>query len=188
MTQSQAAVNELNGWNLDELQSTVEALQNNPEAGKLVWRGQVSWDAGFGMDAHTTGIEQLGQVMPRKFTLRGDHPPQLLGQNTGPTAVETLLASLGSCITGTYAAQATARGVKIESLEVEVEGSMDLNGFLLLQPIRAGMLGVDVRIKVTGDADDATLEEIRQATMKASPVYDSVANPVTVKTAVEKTK
>ena len=43
----------------------------------------------------TEEIEQLGQVMPHRFTMRGDHPPQLLGQNTGPTAAEALLAGAG---------------------------------------------------------------------------------------------
>jgi uncharacterized OsmC-like protein len=54
----------------------------------------------------------------------------LLGENTGPTGVETLLAALGSCIAGTYAAHATARGVERDDLEVELEGRIDLNGIL----------------------------------------------------------
>ncbi|MDP8889187.1 MAG: OsmC family protein [Thermoproteota archaeon] len=66
----------------------------------------------------------------------------MLGANTGPTAVETLLAALGSCVARTYAAHATARGIKIEELEVvDIEGKIDLNGFLQLKPIRAGIGG-----------------------------------------------
>jgi uncharacterized OsmC-like protein len=83
-----------------------------------------------------------------------------LGENTGPTAVETLLAALGSCIAGTYAAHATARGVKLDELEVEVEveveSMIDLNGFLQLAPTRAGLQGVRATLRVRADADEAT--------------------------------
>lgn len=176
---------ELNGWDLDEFEATVGAVQENPEAGRLTWRSRVDWDAGFGLDVRTDEIEQLGQVMRRKFTLRGDHPPELLGENTGPTAVETLLAALGSCITGTYAAHATARGVRIEELELELESEIDLNGFLQLQPTRAGLAGVTARLRVKADADEAVLQELLDVTRQASPVYDSVANPVSIDATVE---
>lgn len=180
-------VKELNGWNVEEFQQTVAAVEENPEAGKLTWRSHVSWDAGFGLDARSDEIEQLGQVIKRRFTLRGDHPPELLGENTGPTAVETLLAALGSCIAGTYAAHATARGIGIDELEVEMESLIDLNGFLQLEPTRAGLQGVKATIRVRADAAAETLEELCRVVTKASPVYDSVANPVQIDLAVETT-
>lgn len=175
---------ELNGWNLEQFQATVAAVQEQPEAGKLTFRTRTRWDAGFGVDGRTEEIEQLGQVMRRKFTLRGDHPPELLGHNTGPTAVEALLTALGSCVAGTYAAQATARGVEIEELEVEIEGRIDLNGFLQLAPTRAGLMGAVVNLRVKADADQAVLQELLEGTRKASPIYDSVSNPVAVTSAV----
>jgi uncharacterized OsmC-like protein len=123
--------------------------------------------------------------MRRRFTLRGDHPPELLGENTGPTAVETLLAALGSCIAGTYAAHATARGVKLAELEVEIESAIDLNGFLQLAPTHAGLQGVYATLRVTADADDDVLDEIRRVVTEASPVYDSVSNPVAIESSIE---
>jgi len=118
------SVKELNGWELSSVKETVDAVKEQPEAGKLTWRSHVNWDGGFGLDVHTTEIEQLDQVMKRRFTIRGDHPPELLGQNTGPTAVETLLAALGACMAGTFAAQATMRGIKIDSLEIDLQGKL----------------------------------------------------------------
>jgi hypothetical protein len=89
----------------------VEGVGERPETGILTWRSKVSWDGGFWLDVRTLGIEQMGETIRRRFTTRGDHPPELLGRNTGPTAIETLLAALGACMAGTFAAQATARGV-----------------------------------------------------------------------------
>jgi uncharacterized OsmC-like protein len=176
----------LNGWDLEAFREIVATVESNPEAGLLTWRGRVEWDGHFGLDARTEAIEQLGQVIPRRFTLRGDHPPELLGENTGPSAVETLLAALGSCIAGTYAAHATAQGVALDALEVSVESAIDLNGFLQLRPTHAGLDGVRVVVRVRSDADDETLEAIRKIVTKASPVYDSVARPVAIESAVER--
>jgi uncharacterized OsmC-like protein len=176
----------LNGWDLDRFQETIAAVEENPESGKVTWRGHVAWDGRFGLDAHADEIKPLGQVIRRRFTLRGDHPPELLGENTGPTAVEPLLAALGSCIAGTYAAHATARGVALDELEVEIESEIDLNGFLQLAPTRAGPQAVKATVRVRADADDATLDEIGRVVTQASPVYDSVARPVPITSAVER--
>lgn len=176
----------LNGWNVEAMNEAVDAVRKNPAAGRLRWRGRASWDGGFGLDVHTEAIEQLGQALPRHFTLRGDHPPELLGANTGPTAIETCLAALGSCITGTYAAQATARGVKIDALEVDVEGSIDLNGFFGLREVPPRISGVQVRVRVASDADPAVLREILDATRAHSPIYDTLTQPVAVAASVHK--
>ena len=205
--QEERSQKELNGWNLEQFQSFVNTVKQHPEAGKLTFHTLSRWDEGFAVDGRTENIEMMpDKTIKRKFTLRGDHPPELLGANTGPTAVETLLAALGSCVAGTYAAHATARGIKIDELEVEIEGKIDLNGFLQLKPVRAGIggggvrgagsnssdntdygkkeedgtHGLSVNIRVKSDADEKKLKEIAEVTKKASPVYDSVSNPVKI--------
>lgn len=161
-------------------------VQDQPEAGVLTWRGRASWDGGFGLDVRTREIEQLGERMERHFTLRGDHPPELLGSNTGATAIETVLAALGACMTGTFAVQATARGVRIDSLEVDLECTIDLNGFFGLQPIRPGLRDVVLTYRVGADADEETLQEILEAARTLSPVFDTVTKPVGVTTVLSR--
>lgn len=58
----------LNGWDLDAFRETVTTVETNPEAGIVTWRGRVSWDGHFGLDARTEAIEQLGQVIPTPRT------------------------------------------------------------------------------------------------------------------------
>jgi hypothetical protein len=41
---------------------------------------------------------------------------------------------------------------------------------------------------VKADADDSTLDEIRRVVTQASPVYDSVANPVAIESSVERVR
>lgn len=171
----------LNGWDVTEMQAAVDMVAEQPEAGELTWRSTVTWDAGFGLDVRTRSIEQLGQEMPRAFTTRSDHPPELLGQNTGPTAIEVVVAALGACIAGTYAAQATARGVQLDRLEVDLETKIDLAGFFgLRDEVRPGLQGVTATFRVDADADAALLREIADAVTKLSPVYDTLSKPVDI--------
>lgn len=174
----------LNGWNLSEMTEAVEAVKRRPEAGILTWRSRVTWDGGFGLDVRTSAIEQLGETVARHFTLRGDHPPELLGHNTGPTAVETLLAALGSCMAGTFAAQATARGLELSGLEVAVEGKIDLNGFFGLRPVHPGLSDVKLAFQVQTPADEAALREVLEAARTLSPVFASLTQPLEMATAV----
>lgn len=179
---------ELNGWNLEAMHDAVEHVKQQPAAGRLTWRSRVSWDSGFGLDVRTRQIEQQGAVMERPFTMRGDHPPELLGRNSGPTAIETLLAALGSCMAGTFAAQATVRGVAIDSLEIDVEGVIDLNGFFGLKAIDPGLSDVRLSFRVASDADEATLREVVEAARSLSPVFDSITRPVGVQVDLAKKK
>lgn len=176
----------LNGWSVTDVEAAVQGISDQPEAGKLTWRSRAVWDGGFGQDIRIDSIGQLGEELPRHFTMRGDHPPELLGENTGPTAIETLLAALGFCVTGTFAAEATARGIALDDLEAEIEASMDLNGFFGLKPINAGIFDVTVNLKARSDADQEGLDELLAATHEHSPVYDSVTRPIGVTTSVSK--
>lgn len=175
----------LNGWIVEDVAGAISMIDENPEAGKLTWRSTAVWDGGFGLDVRTQEIEQLGDSMARHFTLRGDHPPELLGQNTGPTAVEVLFAALGACVAGTFAAQATARQVELESLEVDIEGDIDLNGFFGLRPVNPGISNVTLGLRVKANADQETLDDLLEMSRKASPVFDSISRPISVDASVE---
>jgi uncharacterized OsmC-like protein len=175
--EEQNMTDQLNGWSVKDMTEAVEAVRQQPEAGQLTWRSRVSWDGGFGLDVHTRQIEQLGEVMPRRFTMRGDHPPELLGNNTGPTAIETVMAALGSCMAGTFAAQATARGIELRALEIDVEARIDLNGFFGLSEVPPGLSDIKLAFRVDSDADAETLDELLAAAKAHSPVFDTMTQP-----------
>ena len=78
-----------------------------------------------------------------------------------------------------------ARGIKIDALEVDLEGAIDLNGFFGLKPIRPGLSDVKLSFSVKSDADSRVLQEILDAAQSHSPVFDSVTNPVPVETKLE---
>ncbi len=80
----------------------------------------------------------------------------------------------------------TAGGVKIDSMKVDLESVIDLNGMFGLKDIRPGISDVKVLFHVKSDADKETLQEILNSAQSLSPVYDSVTKPVKVKNVLMK--
>lgn len=118
--------------------------------------------------------------------LEGDEPAVLLGEDYGANAVEAVLHALASCLGVGFVYNAAAKGIKIESLEFDIEGSLDLQGFLgLSKTIRPGYEDITVRYKVQADATRGQLEELCEYVQKTSPVLDVIKNPVKVRVELE---
>ncbi len=110
----------------------------------------------------------------------------LLGANAGPNAAELLLQALGFCYAVGFVANAAARGIEISSMEYEIEGDLDVRRFLGLDGVRPGFTEIRATGRVSSpNATKAQLEELCQYVQDTSPVRDSLANPVAVKTSLQ---
>jgi uncharacterized OsmC-like protein len=175
----------LNGVNVTRLGQTIEAIRQKPEMAQFKFRARNQWDLGAHSVATISGFHGTCRDLQHKapFVLHADEPPVLLGGDTGAGAAEYVLAGLSACLTGTLAYHASARGLKIEDIQSEYEGDVDLRGFLDIDPkVRTGYREIRVKFKVKGDLDEATVREL----LSKSPVYDTLANPVKIKIEVEK--
>jgi uncharacterized OsmC-like protein len=178
----------LNGWNLEQVGAELATLAQNPAHGALTWRGQVHWDGGFAAGYTATAIEQQDHTVHRDCRIRIDHPPELSGRDTGIAAVELLMASLASCLAGTYAVQATARGIELRSLDIQLQARTDMAAFLgLRDDVRPGIQQITATVTIGTDADDQALAEITQAVTRLSDIYDTIANPVPIDLHVDRT-
>ena len=113
-----------------------------------------------------------------------DEPPGLLGDDTAPNPTEALLAALGSCVSVGIQANAVARGITIRSIELELEGDINITsvwGTGDLSPKALGLTAVRIRAQVEADgATQAQLDELVAHAAKWSPVLNTVKNPVPV--------
>lgn len=178
-----------NGIDVNQLVETIGAIKDDPALGQFTFRASSTWKNGthnvgeIAAFAHA-GTEDESRTQP--FRLVGDEPPILLGSNEGPNAVELLLQALGFCYAVGYVANAAAQGIEIDSMEYEIEGDFDVRPFLGLDGARPGL----TEIRATGrvSSPNATAEQLRdlcQYVQDTSPVRDSLANPVPVKTTIE---
>jgi uncharacterized OsmC-like protein len=92
--------------------------------------------------------------------------------------VEHLLHALASCLTTAMVAHAAVRGIRIEAMESELEGDIDLNGFLGLNPeTPKGYTGIRARFRI--DAAEGDIDTIRELA-SYSPVFNTLVNGVNV--------
>lgn len=105
----------------------------------------------------------------------------LLGNNEGANPVEFLLHALAGCVTTTTVLHAAARGVRIFSLSTELEGDIDLQGFLALSDaVPVGYEQIRIRMKIEADCSDQELDALLDFAQAHSPVCNTICRPVPV--------
>ncbi|HWO72737.1 MAG TPA: OsmC family protein, partial [Dehalococcoidia bacterium] len=141
-----------NGVNVSQLTETVEAIKRQPELARFSFRARTVWETGGRSRTTIKGFYGAGQEDTSReapFTLIGDEPPVLLGGNAGPNAVEAVLHAIASCLTVGFIYNAAAMGIEVRALDYELEGDLDLHGFLgLSDSVRPGYKGISVKYRV----------------------------------------
>jgi uncharacterized OsmC-like protein len=181
--------NTINGIDVDRLQETVEDLRADGRMGRLRLRAHNRWIDG----AHGCTIIEDFRIADEdeaahqdRFEIDADEPEMLLGTDTGPNATEMLLHALASCLNTSFVYQASARGIEIDSLELEVEGDLDLRGFMGVDPaVRNGFQQIRVTFRVVSEASPEEIEELCQAAQDRSPVYDTLVKGTRVRVELE---
>lgn len=178
--QAVRVVNRVNGIEVDTLAETVNAIKNDPGLGACHFRATNAWLGGNRNRSTVTGFYGARQEIPHKqaFTMDSDEPPILAGTDDGANPVEHLLHALASCMTTGMVAHAAVRGIEIEEVETELEGDIDLNGFLGLDPnVPKGYTDIRMKFRVKAKPEDVdTLKEL----VKFSPVYNTVTQGANV--------
>jgi uncharacterized OsmC-like protein len=175
---------ELNGIDVEKLHETIEAVSDSPDLGQFAFRAETEWTGALKGETTIDEFDQAGErIQTREFHLKGDEPEQILGERTAPNAVEHLLAALGSCLTVGYAANAAAMDIELNDLRIEMEGEVDLRGFLgISEDVRAGYNDVTCTTHIDADAPKEDIEALREHVEATSPLVDNITNEVPVET------
>ena len=176
-----------NGVNVAALLGAREALTAAPEAAQFTWRANCKWFEGAHSRSTINGFFGLGdeQTRERGFDIESDHPALFAASDNAATPLEIVLAALASCLTGGVASIAQHRGVQLNSVEVRVEGDMDMSGVLGIDPdARLGFNSIRVHFEIDADASDDEVAGIVAQSQKRSAIYDVITNPGNVRTTV----
>lgn len=180
-----------NGVNVDQLGEAIETITDDPDVGQFRFCAETEWTDSLKSVTSIDEFDQAGErIRTREFQIEGDEPEQILGERTAPNAVELLLAALGSCLSVGYAANAAAMGIDLDDLRFELEGNVDLRGFLgISEDVRAGYQDVTCTTYIDADATEEELDELRERVEATSPLVDNISNEVPLETelVVEKT-
>lgn len=177
----------VNGINIDHLKGAMSAVRSDAQAGMIRFRARNRWAGGATcattiQDFRVAGHEDESRAWP--FVLYADEPKVLMGTDHGPNATEALLHALAACLGTTFIYHASVRAIKIDEMQIDLEGSLDLRGFLgLSEEVRNGYELIDVTFRVKSEASEEQIRELAELAQKRSPVFDIVthATPVSVK-------
>lgn len=173
-----------NGVNVTQLMQTIDAIRREPDLARFEFRAGNRWLDGTQNVATVQSYYGACQESERKepFRFLADEPPVLCGRDQGANPVEYLLSALSMCVTTSIVAHAAARGIAIEAIESELEGDLDVRGFLGMSAnVRKGYQAIRMRMRVQ---TDAPAELVRQLA-DFSPVFDVVSRSVPVDLAIE---
>ena len=177
----------INGVDVPTLFATIDAVDGARELAKFQFRATNRWQVGTYSKTSITTFYGAGQEHEhvREFVVEADHPQVLVGEDRAPLPVELALAALTSCLMGGVGNIASARGIELYSVEATIEGDMDAQGILGLDPnVRNGFQELRVDFKIEGNATPEELAAIVEQSKARSAVFDIISNPVPVSVTV----
>ena len=177
----------LNGVDTPTLFGTLDVVKSQPELAKFQFRARNRWQSGTLSETTIDSFSGAGgeHVHKTTFTIKGDHPVVLVGEDRAPLPIEYLLHALATCITGGIANIAAARGVTLTEVESHIEGDINLLGiFGMSKDVRNGYQGIRASFSIKGDAPPEKLQEIVEQSRARSAVFDVLTNGVPVSMSV----
>src|SRR5258708_36137058 len=165
-----AEPNVVNGINLDDLFALIDGVRRDAAKSKTNWRVTTTWQGQTRSRAQIEGFGIGGERVPRRFSIDIDEPSELGGTNRFANPQEHLLAALNACMMVGYVAQCAARGITLESLDIEIDGEIDLPGFLGIDPaVPPGYENLSYTVRIKGTGSNTEFSDIHATSMPTSP-------------------
>ena len=159
-------------------------MRNQPEMAKATFSVKSEWNGGFSVTSSSKGFRIGGQNIERntEYKAQYDFPDQLSGEGKGSTVCESCMGSLAACLTQTIIAHAISRGIQIDSINIDVEGDVDLRGFTgISNDVRPGAQQFRVNMNIKSDtASKEQINELYDIGKRFSPAFDTLTNGTSV--------
>ena len=160
----------LNQVDLGAVGALVEKIRQRPSAAQKTWSAEVRWTGAFRSEAVVRGFAPIAS----------DEPRGMGGTDSAPNPVEQLLAALGNCLAVGYAVGASAAGITIRALRIDIEGDLDLHAFLGLGDGHPGFSAIRVAVHLDTDAEADAVAELHAKVAATSPVGQTLSQTIPV--------
>jgi uncharacterized OsmC-like protein len=171
---SDAGTPALNGVDKAAVAAVVQRFRAEPSAADVGFAASVEWVEGFRSRSVAGGFGPLA----------GDEPVDLAGDGTAPAPEDLLLAAVGQCLVVGIVSAASARGVAVSGLRVDVRGRVDLSVAYGLAEGHPGFTAIDVDVALDADLPAAERDELVRGALARAPIPNTVSHPVPVRVVV----
>jgi uncharacterized OsmC-like protein len=177
-----AAPAAVNGIDVAALRETVRAIEAAPALGMTRWSVRSRWMGGTRTD-HEVRTATIGDAqVARGFTLHVDEPLELCGTNLHPNPQEVLMSALNACMMVGYSAVSALMGIRLTRLEIDLEGDIDLRGFLGIDPaVKPGYDHLRQTVRIAADASPEAIERVHAVVKATSPNWFSLTTAIPVR-------
>lgn len=132
----------------------------------------------FSAKVRAKGRSGVREIRIRDFQIISDSPPDFAGYDLGPGSPELQLGVLGSCLTHITLIQAAERGVRLDSLEVEVTGQLHpLGGHPGYEDIPVYPHNIQYKLHIASPDSEQTVTELYEAVERVCPILNLLAQP-----------
>jgi uncharacterized OsmC-like protein len=184
-TKPTSAARTINGIDTAALERLVDAVKAEPARGIARFNVTSTWKGGTRTDTRVESWSLGGRTLPKDFTIPVDEPLELLGKNAYANPQEYLMASVNACIMATYVAACSVNGIRLDRLELETAGALDLRGFLAIDAsVPPGYEHIDVTVRIRGDGTPEQFRQVHEFVQRTSPNFYNLAKPVRVNMAL----
>jgi len=122
------------------------------------------------------------EVKAGNHTLYIDQPQAGGGDDTGPTPVEYLFASMAGCIGTVARIVAKQKRIALKGLDVKIEGDFDVETLLgKCKDSRAGFQNIKIKLNIDAELSKEDKEAFIHEVECRCPVSDNVCNATPVK-------
>ena len=169
----------LNNINIAGLSEYANEVKENNLEGRATYGVVLDWVSGTKTKVKTKNMVLGNHKLVRDFEFTIDEPTQLLGVNCAPNPAEYMLGGLAGCMAVTFMAGASLMNIEVDHLQLEVDGELDLRGFLGVDdPIDAGFPELKFVFNVKGNGTEAQFNTLMERVMKHSPNFNTMKNEV----------
>ena len=169
----------LNGIDTEALKQVMGQISKDPPLGKVKFQVTTTWKGTTKSETVVQGYEIGGQRVKRVHTFVIDEPTELLGEDTAANPQEYLMGAMNACILNTYVIAAAMKGIRLEKVEMETEGELDLRGFLGLDNnVIPGYKELKYKVRLKGNGTRAQYEEVHRTVVATSPNYYNMSHAI----------
>lgn len=149
-----------------ENKKLMDRIRENPERAKITQKVNVSWISKYKSKVKVRGHE---------FII--DEPKSVAGDDTGPAPTELLLASIAGCELSVLSREAYIMGLQIEKAEIEIEGILDIRGFMGIADVPPGFQNIKLNFKIASPESREKIDELIEIVQKRCPALNTFRNP-----------
>ncbi|OLS38379.1 sulfurtransferase TusA family protein [Bacillus sp. MRMR6] len=138
---------------------------------------------GFQWSVRAKGDKELtAKIYSRNHTFLAGQPADFSPKVNAPSAIDYLLASLASCLTVGYKAQASRRDIEIDHLELTLKGGLEnvLFHMELEEDGSPKMNTITGVFYVSSPESEVVLEDIWNMTLTKSPIYQTLKQSIAI--------